>query len=67
MEISKKWTLEERMKVVLKIASTLTSGGYSLSGNRLLDVQDRLIFLATESKEFLDANKRAIIDGSNMK
>lgn len=61
--ISKDWTQTERMFLIQKIAAEMTLNGYTLHGAKLLDVQDRIIFLTSESKEFLEANRETIING----
>jgi len=62
---SPKWLPEERLKVVLAVAlklRNLASYGPPL-GSVTHDLSERIVFIAYQPPEFLEANRAGILDG----
>jgi hypothetical protein len=61
--ISKDWTPKERLEVIATIAKQLAEHPAVLRDYYLADMQERLLYLATESAQMLESNRKAIIEG----
>jgi hypothetical protein len=61
--VSKEWTPEERLKVIAEIAGRMIKHPAVIRDKKLMDIQERLTFLALGSAEFLEINRKSIIEG----
>lgn len=61
--VSEKWTPEERLRIVAEIANRMIKHPAVIRDKKLMDMQERLTFLALGSPEVLEINRKHIIEG----
>lgn len=63
MYVSEKWTDRERLRVVSRIAVQILEIAVKESNAELIDIEERLGVLASETSLFLEENRERVLKG----
>jgi hypothetical protein len=63
IQISQKWTLDERLSVILRIAHQLAEVAQVTHNEPLFREVERIALLTIKSPKFLEANRIQMLDG----